>query len=167
MSLYECVFIARQDVSATQVDGLVETFQNVITESGGTIGKTENWGLRTIAYKIKKNRKGHYVLMNIDAHSDAVLEMERQMRINEDVLRYLTLRVDEHETEPSAIMRNKGSEDRPRGRGRFDRDSSERPPRSDAPGEAAAPAPVAEAPAAEAPVAEAPAAEAPAEGDKA
>ena len=155
MSLYECVFIARQDVSATQVDGLVETFQNVITESGGTIGKTENWGLRTIAYKIKKNRKGHYVLMNIDAHSDAVLEMERQMRINEDVLRYLTLRVDEHETEPSAIMRNKGSEDRPRGRGRVDRDtSSERPARSDAPAASADAAP-------------APAEEAPAEGDKA
>ena len=155
MSLYECVFIARQDVSATQVDSLVETFQNVITKSGGTIGKTENWGLRTIAYKIKKNRKGHYVLMNIDAHSDAVLEMERQMRINEDVLRYLTLRVDEHETEPSAIMRNKGSEDRPRGRGRFDRDtSSERPARSDAPAASADAAP-------------APAEEAPAEGDKA
>ena len=151
MSLYECVFIARQDVSATQVDGLVETFQNVITESGGTIGKTENWGLRTIAYKIKKNRKGHYVLMNIDAHSDAVLGMERQMRINEDVLRYLTLRVDEHETEPSAIMRNKGSEDRPRGRGRFDRDaSSERPASSDATADAALVADAAPAPAAEA-----------------
>ena len=122
MSLYECVFIARQDVSAAQVDSLTEIFQNVITESGGSIGKVENWGLRTIAYKIKKNRKGHYVLMNIDAHSNAVLEMERQMRINEDVLRYLTLRVEEHDTEPSAIMRNKGSEDRPRGRGRFDRD---------------------------------------------
>ena len=148
MSLYECVFIARQDVSATQVDSLVETFQNVITESGGTLGKTENWGLRTIAYKIKKNRKGHYVLMNIDAHSDAVLEMERQMRINEDVLRYLTLRVDEHETEPSAIMRNKGSEDRPRGRGRFDRDtSSERPARSDSASADAAPALAEEAPA--------------------
>ena len=161
MSLYECVFIARQDVSATQVDGLVETFQNVITESGGTIGKTENWGLRTIAYKIKKNRKGHYVLMNIDAHTDAVLEMERQMRINEDVLRYLTLRVDEHETEPSAIMRNKGSEDRPRGRGRFDRDaSSERPASSDATAVPADAALVADA-------APAPAAEATAEGDQA
>ena len=161
MSLYECVFIARQDVSATQVDGLVETFQNVITESGGTIGKTENWGLRTIAYKIKKNRKGHYVLMNIDAHSDAVLEMERQMRINEDVLRYLTLRVDEHETEPSAIMRNKGSEDRPRGRGRFDRDaSSERPASSYATAVPADAALVADA-------APAPAAEATAEGDQA
>ena len=161
MSLYECVFIARQDVSATQVDGLVETFQNVITESGGTIGKTENWGLRTIAYKIKKNRKGHYVLMNIDAHSDAVLEMERQMRINEDVLRYLTLRVDEHETEPSAIMRNKGSEDRPRGRGRFDRDaSSERPASSDSTAVPADAALVADA-------APAPAAEATAEGDQA
>ena len=122
MSLYECVFIARQDVSAAQVDILTEAFQNVIIESGGSIGKVENWGLRTIAYKIKKNRKGHYVLMNIVSHSDAVLEMERQMRINEDILRYLTLRVDEHDTEPSAIMRNKGSEDRPRGRGRFDRE---------------------------------------------
>ena len=161
MSLYECVFIARQDVSATQVDSLVEIFQNVITESGGTIGKTENWGLRTIAYKIKKNRKGHYVLMNIDAHSDAVLEMERQMRINEDVLRYLTLRVDEHETEPSAIMRNKGSEDRPRGRGRFDRDSSsERPASSDATAVPADAALVADA-------APAPAAQATAEGDQA
>ena len=122
MSLYECVFIARQDVSTAQVDALTEIFQNVITESGGSIGKVENWGLRTIAYKIKKNRKGHYVLMNIVSHSDAVLEMERQMRINEDILRYLTLRVDEHDTEPSAIMRNKGSDDRPRGRGRSDRD---------------------------------------------
>jgi small subunit ribosomal protein S6 len=124
------VYIARQDVSAVQVDSLSETFQKIITESGGSIGKVENWGLRTIAYKIKKNRKGHYVLMNINAHSDAVLEMERQMRINEDVLRYLTLRVDEHDTEPSAIMRNKGSEDRPRGRGRFDNDGgSEQPER--------------------------------------
>ena len=169
MSLYECVFIARQDVSATQVDSLTETFQNVITESGGSIGKTENWGLRTIAYKIKKNRKGHYVLMNIDAHSDAVLEMERQMRINEDILRYLTLRVDEHDTEPSAIMRNKGSEDRPRGRGRFDRDGggdrSESKENDVAP--AIAEAPVAEAPVAEAPVAEAPVAEVPVEGDQA
>ncbi|NQV98158.1 MAG: 30S ribosomal protein S6 [Rhodospirillales bacterium] len=122
MPLYESVLIARQDVSATQVDDLVATFQNVITENGGSVGKTENWSLRTMAYKIKKNRKGHYVLMNIDAPSAAVLEMERQMRINEDILRYLTLRVDEHETEPSAVVRNKGSDDRPRGRGRFDRD---------------------------------------------
>ena len=145
MSLYESVLIARQDVSAAQVDGLVETFQNIITESGGTVSKTENWGLRTLAYKIKKNRKGHYVLMNIEADSDAVLEMERQMRINEDVLRYLTLRVDEHETEPSAIMRNKGSEDRPRGRGRYDRDSEARPARTEK--EAAAPAEATPAPA--------------------
>jgi small subunit ribosomal protein S6 len=148
------VFIARQDVSTAQVDSLTESFQNVITESGGSIGKTENWGLRSIAYKIKKNRKGHYVLMNIDARSDAVLEMERQMRINEDVLRYLTLRVDEHDTEPSAIMRNKGSEDRPRSRNRFDRDDGSDSPESkendlD---------PV---------IAEAPIAEAPAEGDQA
>ena len=161
MPLYESVLIARQDVSTTQVDDLVANFQNVITENGGSVGKTENWGLRTLAYKIKKNRKGHYVLMNLDAPSDAVLEMERQMRINEDILRYMTLRVDEHETEPSAIVRNKGSEDRPRGRGRFDRDeggegrpsagrpssepaaATETPTVEAAPAEAAAPAEVA------------------------
>ena len=144
------MLIARQDVSTTQVDELVANFQNVITERGGSVGKTENWGLRTLAYKINKNRKGHYVLMNLDAPSDAVLEMERQMRINEDILRYMTLRVDEHETEPSAIVRNKGSEDRPRGRGRFDRDGGgEGRPSEDRP--AAAPAAEA-APAEAAPV---------------
>lgn len=141
MPLYETVLIARQDVSTTQVDDLVANFQNVITENGGTVAKTESWGLRTLAYKIKKNRKGHYVLMNLDAPSDAVLEMERQMRINEDILRYMTLRVDEHETEPSAIVRNKGSEDRPRGRGRFDRDGGgEGRPSEDKPAPAPAPA---------------------------
>ena len=145
MPLYENVLIARQDVSTAQVEGLVETFQNVITENGGSIAKTEQWGLRTLAYKVNKNRKGHYVLMNIDAPAEAVHEMERQMRINEDILRYMTLRVDEHETEPSAILRNKGSEDRPRGRGRFDRDGGGE--QSEAP--AAAEAPAVEEPASE------------------
>ena len=123
MALYECVFIARQDISATQVEGLTEQFELVITENGGTIAKRESWGLRTMAYKIKKNRKGHYVLLNIDAPAETVHEMERQMRINEDILRYMTIAVDEHEEGPSVIMRNKDrGDERPRGRGRFDRD---------------------------------------------
>lgn len=107
MSFYENVFIARQDVSSTQVDGLVETFEKIITDMGGSVPKKELWGLRTMAYKIKKNRKGHYVLMNIDAPSEAVHELERQMNLNEDVLRYLTTRVDELEEGPTAIMRTK------------------------------------------------------------
>jgi small subunit ribosomal protein S6 len=111
---YESVFIARQDISAAQVDGLSETFEKVITDAGGSIAKRENWGLRTMAYKIKKNRKGHYVLMNIDGPAPALHEMERQMRINEDILRYMSLRVDEFEEGPSAITRNKDRDDRPR-----------------------------------------------------
>ena len=114
MPYYENVFIARQDVSAVQVDGLIENFEKIITDAGGSIAKRENWGLRTMAYKIKKNRKGHYALLNIDAPAPALHEMERQMRINEDILRYMTIRVDEHEVTPSAIMRNKDRDDRPR-----------------------------------------------------
>ena len=116
MAFYESVFIARQDISATQVDGLTDTFSQVIEQNGGKIAKKENWGLRTLAYKIKKNRKGHYVQLSIDAPAEAIAEMERQMRINEDLLRYLTMRVDELDAEPSVMMRSKGErEDRPRG----------------------------------------------------
>ena len=107
MSLYENVFIARQDVSSAQVDGLVENFEKIITDMGGSVPKKELWGLRTMAYKIKKNRKGHYVLMNIDAPSEAIHELERQMNLNEDVLRYLTTRVLELEEGPTAITRAK------------------------------------------------------------
>lgn len=117
MPLYESVFIARQDIAAPQVDSLADNFQQVIEGQGGNVAKREYWGLRTLSYKIKKNRKGHYVLMNIEAPAEAMHEVERQMRIHDDVLRYLTIRVDEHEEGPSAILRNKGSEDRPR-RGR-------------------------------------------------
>ena len=127
MPYYESVFIARQDISAAQVEGLTETFEKVITDAGGTIAKRESWGLRTMAYKIKKNRKGHYVLLNIDGPAPAIHEMERQMRINEDILRYLTLRVDEMEEGPSAIMRNKDRDDRPRRGG----DRGDRGPRRD------------------------------------
>ena len=107
MPYYESVFIARQDITAAQVEGLIETFEKAITDGGGVVPKKESWGLRTLAYRIKKNRKGHYVLLNIDAPASAVHEMERQMRLNEDVLRNLTTRVDELEEGPSVIMRNK------------------------------------------------------------
>ena len=122
MAYYEHVFIARQDVSAPQVDGLTEDFSKLIEEQGGKVTKKEYWGLRGLAYKIRKNRKGHYVLMNLDATPDAVLEMERQMRLNEDVLRYLTIRVDELEEGPSVIMqRGSGRDERPRRGGRDER----------------------------------------------
>ena len=97
MPLYEHVVIARQDVSQQQVETLVETFKNVITENGGTVSKVEPWGLRTMQYKIKKNRKGHYTLMNIEASHEAMVEMERLMKLNEDIIRFLTIRVEEHE----------------------------------------------------------------------
>lgn len=125
MSCYEHVFIARPDVSSQHVESLIETFSNVLTEGGGNVGKTEYWGLRNLAYRIRKNRKGHYVLMNIDAPHPAVAEMERQMRLHDDVMRFMTLRVDELEEAPSVMMQAK--EDR--GRGRRDR----RPPREGGP----------------------------------
>jgi small subunit ribosomal protein S6 len=127
MPLYETVFIARQDISAPQVETLTEELSNIIVQGGGTVSKKEFWGLRNIAYRVKKNRKGHYVLLNIDAPSAAVKEMERQMSINEDVLRTLTVRVEELEEGPSAMMQSKSSrEDRPR-RG----DGEDRPRRED------------------------------------
>src|SRR5881397_320958 len=115
MPLYENVFIARQDISGAQVDALADTFTQLIAEQGGEIKKREYWGLRNLSYRMNKNRKGHYVLFNIDAPSAAIAEMERTMRINEDVLRYLTIRVEQLEEGPSPIMQNRGSrEDRPR-----------------------------------------------------
>ena len=120
MPCYESVFIARQDISATQAEGLTETFSQIISSNGGNVVSTESWGLRSIAYRIKKNRKGHYVLMNIDAPAPALHEMERQMRIHEDVLRYMTIRIDGFEG-PSAMLRNKDRDDRPRRNDRGDR----------------------------------------------
>lgn len=108
MPFYENVFIARQDISATQVDSLADGFASVIESMGGKVAKREYWGLRNLAYKVKKNRKGHYVLFNLDAPAEAVHEMERQMRINEDLLRYLTVRVEELEEGPSAMMQGRG-----------------------------------------------------------
>jgi len=135
MALYECVFIARQDISASQVEGLVDQFSGVVESGGGQVTKKEMWGLRTLAYRIKKNRKGHYALLHIDAPAEAVHEMERGMRLNEDVLRYLTLRMNEIEEGPSVVMQARDRRDERGGRfgrggGRFgDRERGGRPGR--------------------------------------
>lgn len=115
MAFYEGVFIARQDASAAQVDGLQDTFAALIEEKGGKVTKREYWGLRNIAYRMKKNRKGHYVLFNIDAPSEAIDELDRQLRLNEDVLRHLVVRVEELDEEPSVMMqKGRDRDDRPR-----------------------------------------------------
>ena len=132
MALYENVFIARQDVPATQVETLTNQFAELVTAQGGTVQKKEYWGLRSLAFRIKKNRKGHYTLLNIDAPAAAVKELERTMSINEDIIRFLTVRVDTLEEGPSAVMQ-RGAEksDRPeRGeRGGW----GDRPPRRERP----------------------------------
>jgi len=109
MPFYENVFIARQDLSQQALDEKIEKFAGIIGANGGKVTKKENWGLRSLVYRIKKNRKGRYVLMNIDAPAPAVFEMERQMKIDEDIIRFLTVSVDELEEGPSAMMsaRNK------------------------------------------------------------
>jgi small subunit ribosomal protein S6 len=105
MALYEHVFLARQDLAQAQVDALAEAATKIITDGQGQVVKTENWGLRSIAYRIKKNRKAHYVMLELEAPSGVVAELERQTAINEDVIRYMTVRVDAHEQGPSAMMR--------------------------------------------------------------
>jgi small subunit ribosomal protein S6 len=112
MPLYEHVFLARQDVSQAQVEALTKEYSEVISEGGGRVGKTEYWGLKTIAFKIKKNRKAHYSLMNIDAPPAAIAEMERRMGLSPDVIRFMTIRVEAHETEPSIQMRKSDRDDR-------------------------------------------------------
>ena len=112
MNLYEHIFMARQDVSSQQVDALVEQFKGVLENNGGKVGKIENWGLKVLPYRVKKNKKAHYALMNVTAPPDAIKEMERQMRLHEDVIRYLTVRVDEHEEGPSAMLRKNEREER-------------------------------------------------------
>ena len=116
MPLYEHIFLARQDISSQQVEGLVDQFKAVIEEGGGKVGKVENWGLKSLTYRIRKNRKAHFTLMNIDAPPAAVAEMERQQRIHEDVLRVMTIKVDELEDGPSVMMQKRDRDDRPRGR---------------------------------------------------
>jgi small subunit ribosomal protein S6 len=133
MALYENVFIARQDVPATQVETLTNQFSELVTGLGGTVSKKEYWGLRSLTYRIKKNRKGHYTLLNIDAPPAAVKELERTMSINEDIIRYLTVRVDTLEEGPSAVMlRANEKSDRPGG-DRSDRGWGDRPPRRERP----------------------------------
>ena len=134
MPYYESVFIARQDITSAQVDALSAEFAEIIRKNGGQVTKTESWGLRTLAYRIKKNRKGHYVLFNLDAPAAAVQELERNMRLHEDVLRYLTVHVEELEAGPSAILRRDERDDArgdrsERGPGGPRRDGSGRPPR--------------------------------------
>ena len=114
MALYEHVFLARQDISGQRVDELDEHFKGVIEAGGGTFGKTEYWGLKSLPFRINKNRKAHYSLVNIDAPHEAVAEMERQMGLNEDVLRFMTIKVDEHEEGPSIQMQKKERDERRR-----------------------------------------------------
>jgi small subunit ribosomal protein S6 len=113
MPLYEHVFISRQDLSSAQAEGLVEHFGTVLADNGGKVVESEYWGVKTMAYKINKNRKGHYAFLKTDAPAPAVQEMERRMRLHEDVMRVLTIKVDGHEEGPSAQMQNR--DDRERG----------------------------------------------------
>lgn len=132
MPLYESTFIARPDISSQQVDGLAEQFREVLEGAGGEVARTEYWGLRNLAYRIKKNRKGHYYFMNIEAPPAAIGAMERTMRISEDVIRYLTVRVDELDPNPAPLTRSRDG--RGRGRGGEGRRGDRReaaPPRLD------------------------------------
>ena len=113
MALYEHIFLARHDASAQQVEDLTAQMTTIVEGAGGKVVKMENWGVRSLTYRMNKNRKAHFVLMNIDAPSAAIAEIERQERISEDVIRYLTTRVEEHEEGPSAMMR-KADRDRDR-----------------------------------------------------
>src|SRR5246127_2153272 len=152
MPLYENVFIARQDISGAQVDALADTFTQLVADNGGEVKKREYWGLRTLTYRMRKTRKGHYVLLNLSAPPAAVAELERTMRINEDVIRYLTIRVDELEEGPSVVMQSRGSRDDRQRRGARERSGDGREM---------------ERPAAERPVPEQPALERPAPGQPA
>ncbi|WP_417309311.1 30S ribosomal protein S6 [Devosia sp.] len=129
MALYEHIYLARQDVSAQQVEELTATLTDMITQGGGKITKNEYWGLKSLSYRIKKNRKAHYSLLNIDAPHAAVAEMERQMRINEDILRFMTVRVDALEEGPSAMMAKRDRDDDRGDRSRGDRFGDRRPRR--------------------------------------
>ena len=137
MALYEHVFLARQDLAQAQVDALAETATKIVEDNGGKVVRTETWGLRNIAYRIAKNRKAHYVALDFEAPSNVVAELERQTQINEDVIRYMTIKVDAHEQGPSAMMRRGERDKRDGERGdrgdrgdRGGRDRDDRPRRS-------------------------------------
>jgi small subunit ribosomal protein S6 len=135
MPLYEHVFLARQDLSQAQVDALAENATKIIEENQGKVVKTETWGLRSLAYKIQKNRKAHFVMLDVDAPAPALHELERQTRVNEDIIRFMTIRVEEHEKGPSVMMRKQERSDRPERGGFGDRpdrgDRGDRGPRPD------------------------------------
>ena len=139
MALYEHVFLARQDLSQQQVDALVEHYKGVIEANGGSVGRVENWGLKSLTYRVKKNRKAYYTLMDVNAPAAAIKEVERQEGLSEDILRFLTIKVEAHEEGPSAMMQKRDRDDRgdrpfgdrdrgPRSFG--DRDRGDRGPRS-------------------------------------
>jgi small subunit ribosomal protein S6 len=135
MALYEHIFLARQDVTPQQVETLTEQIKSKIASLGGAVTKVEPWGLKSLAFRVKKNRKAHFTLLNIAAPSEAVAELERLLSINEDVIRFLTIRVEEHEAGPSAMLRKRDDSERderaPRGP-RADRsDRGDRPERGD------------------------------------
>jgi small subunit ribosomal protein S6 len=112
MPLYEHIFMARQDVTSQQVETMIDTYKGVIEQNGGRLEKIEMWGVKSLAYRIKKNRKAHFTMFNLDAPPNAVAEMERQMRINEDILRFMTIKVEELETEPSVMMQKRDRDER-------------------------------------------------------
>ena len=112
MPLYEHIFMARQDVTPQQVEAMVDQYKGVIEQNGGSVEKTEMWGVKSLAYRIKKNRKAHFTMFNLNAPAPAVAEMERQMRINEDILRFMTIKVEELETEPSVMMQKRDRDER-------------------------------------------------------
>ena len=112
MPLYEHIFMARQDVTSQQVEAMVDTYKGIIEQNGGKVDKTEMWGVKSLAYRIRKNRKAHFTLLNVDAPPAALNEIERQERINEDILRFMTIKVEELETEPSVMMQKRDRDER-------------------------------------------------------
>jgi len=126
MPLYEHVVLARQDLSAQQVEEISAQLKGVIEQMGGKVTKTEQWGVKSLAYRLRKNRKAHFTFLNVDAPPAVINEIERQERLNEDVLRYLTVRVEEHEQGPSAMMRKADRDREERGGGFRDRDRGDR-----------------------------------------
>lgn len=133
MPMYEHVFLARQDLANAQVDAMSEAFTKIITDGNGRVAKNEYWGLRSLAYRIKKNRKAHYVMFNIDAPAAAISELERQVGLSEDILRFMTVRVDEMEEGPSAMMRRNESREREGRDGGRDGERGRDGPRGDRP----------------------------------
>ena len=126
MPLYEHIFLSRQDVTPQQVEAVTEQLKGIIESEGGSFSKIEQWGLKPLAYKVRKNRKAYYTLINIDAPAAAVKEMERQIGINEDIIRFLTIRVEEHEQGPSvALQRREDRQQRRDDRGRRDNDAAD------------------------------------------